>query len=302
MNKEYDDLVIESAVHLFPDPKNTKKSIDFSFARLSSDTSQFSSTAHEAFSALFSQNDSRVTSIGNNLHLYLFGESPKTNVDYYKIMNGKRLDCVPGIILIDQAVAFANLYNYHPQDRSDRVTQISTVDFGKAVLPYLITYLCLRNPYSFSENSLSFQSGSMFLTFSAKRLNLLHGSDIPKVLVDSIYYQILVKDLKLVSEHDFSAAFCAPEFNMVRETISFTLSLVYTPQKTSLSANLDNRILSYLDTTGGSTRKQIADYFDISDRMMNYHLQSLVASGKIYRDGSLTSPKLLYKKTIQKKI
>jgi hypothetical protein len=212
-------------------------------------------------------------------------------------MNGKKIENVPGIIFLDQAVAFANLYNYQLQDRSQKITKNTPINFGKIILPYLIAYICMRNPYSFSENSLSLDTESARITFVAKKFQFSHGNEIPLALSNNILYKILVEEMNLVNQEDFKRAFNCPEFNMGMEIVSSCLCLMYFLPKTYLSSDLDKRIIKYLEVTGGSKRKDIASYFGISDRMMNYYLQSLVASGEIYREGNMTSPYLIYKKT-----
>jgi len=293
MEKPYDDIVIRSAPHLFRDPVLAEERIEKAYSLLSGNL-LFSPNADKAFADLFRQGDRRAALPGESLRL--IGEPPRTNVEAFRAMSGKTIEFVPTAILLDQAVGFASLYNYRSQDRSDRVTRAHEVNFGKAVLPYLVAYLCLRNPYSFAENSLSFESGSMLVSFVAKTLPFLHGTDIPSLLESDISYEILVRQLGLVEPEDFSKAFACPEFKLVEENVSSTLRLSYTPEWPRSALGLDERILRYLETSNGASRKEMAAYFGISDRMMSYRLQALVESGKVLREGSLTSPRLIYRK------
>lgn len=220
--------------------------------------------------------------------LYLEGSSPLVPFDYlYRVLNKKVFSTEPWYIVMDQCSDFFELYDANIQNRLSFAARNVSVQAEDYIIPLFIIFLNIRNVYSKIRPSLFIYEGHIVFRFERDYLKtadlyLIKHSNIYKLIVDILKLENKAK-IDYIIENDLTI-----EIDGTIVTIHKELYSVRHPDKKS-------RIIDYIKAKKEVTAKELANYFNLSKRMINYYLAELIEEEIVLRIGDTNSSNARYK-------
>ncbi len=227
----------------------------------------------------------------------LVGDRPSnSSLSYLYRPEGITLQKMPLARYVDYVCDFLSLYNEEFQDRNRKVTQYSYIRYDQLLFPYVLASIIAGyTPNSTMGIRISFHYGIFAFTFRNKFGPSMNADVFIKSLIKDPMFEVLSSGLGVIGQDDFVQAFFNKRMTFTRESGGDFVTIQYLKDYGSRNNALKDRVLFLIDWTGGLSRKEIADYFQKSDRTMNNVLRELIDEGKIFRTGTTHDPTAKYK-------
>lgn len=289
MIKNYD--AIRFSTDVFPNFQEAKNRIDNAYIKFKN---IFPDECDELFDLFFNYQNRDVRYYPADSIKFVDSLSVNMVESYY--YGNRTVGNVPYILILNEIVKFLKQHNYTLQDRNSFVTRILDLKYENAFLPYVILFFIIRNKYSLFKPILLVEDGTIQLIFEADYRYSFSELFISSKLSKEPAYKLLVSELKIVSESSIKDAIsrCNErrdlDFNIYNNLTVFSYEIYH-----SNSRNFEERIVKYLERMGPTSRKDLAVYFEVSDRKMAYALSDLLYKGKIIKSTeSKYSPHTMY--------
>ena len=244
-----------------------------------------------AINNLFNSLDNRFFSMN------ISGDQPKSLLPTYPFKpEGYSFSEVPLAVMITNACQFFSNYNEKIQDRNYTVTKYKEYRYEEILLPYILASIIGGYSIdSFIGVNMRYHLGIFYFSFDNRFGESSNISSFLDNIQKTDYYDILVNHLKICSSEDFLAAFEKNKIVFAHEENGNFVSLqAFKQYDESTQDKLKDRILSYVEYAGNTTRKELAQYFNKSDRTILYVLEELMKEQKITRIGAQNSPTAKY--------
>lgn len=220
--------------------------------------------------------------------LYLEGTDPLVSFDYvYYALNKKTFNSEPWYMVMDQCADFFELYDANIQDRSSFIATTKIIKAEVYIVPLFIVFLNYRNMYSKLTPVLLVHNGQIIFRFEQEINEPISTFSIKK----SIFYDLLVNKLKLED----------------KKVVDFILEneLIFEPRETVLTirkqlyplrhSSKKERIINYIKAKHVVSAQELAVYFNLSKRMINYYIAELIDEGIVIREGEINSSTAKYR-------
>ena len=260
-------------------------------SRVNLDELKYNGRFTELYSLFFDQRSFYNFYPGDNL--YLEGTNPLTSSDFvYYALNKTTFRNEPWYIIIDQVSDFFELYNVKIQDRHAFVATSKTIKVEDYVIPLFLVFFCFRNTFSKIMPSLYIHDGTIVFRFEAIASSALSMFSITQ----SDVYDFLINTLKL-EDKQLVNHILLDELN-----ISFNQSIIMIKKQLyPVKANSKKeRIIKYIKAKKIVTAQELADYFNVSKRMINYYIADLIDEEIIIRIGEVNASNTKYRINIDK--
>lgn len=239
----------------------------------------------EAYNLLFGK---RINNFFNGDSLYLEGTDPLVSFDFvYHILNKKTFDTEPWYMVMDQCADFFELYDVNIRDRSSFVALSKIVKAEDYVVPLFIVFLNNRNIFSKLTPALFVHNGQIIFRFELK-----NNEPISEFLIKkSIFYDLLVNKFKLEDEK-------VVDFILEKELSFETTGTIMTIRKQLYPVKYSSkkeRIINYIKAKRVASAQELAIYFNLSKRMINYYIAELINEGIVIREGETNSSTAKYR-------
>ena len=244
-----------------------------------------------AINNLFNSLDNKFFSIN------VSGDQPKSLSPTFPFKpEGYSFSEVPLAVMITNACQFFSNYNEKIQDRNYTVTQYKEYRYEKILLPYILASIIGGYSIdSFIGVNMRYHLGIFYFSFDNTFGENFNLSSFLNNIQKTDYYDILVNHLKICSNEDFLEAFKKEKIDFAyEENGNFVSFQVLKQYDDNTQDKLKDRILSYIEYVGNTTRKELAQYFNKSDRTILYVLEELIKEQKIIRIGAQNSPAAKY--------
>ena len=244
-----------------------------------------------AINNLFNSLDNRFFAVNTS------GDQPKNLLPTYPFKSeGYTFSEAPLAVMIANACQFFSNYNEKIQNRNYTVTKYKECRYEEILLPYVLA--AIIGGYSmdtFIEVNMRYHLGTFYFSFDNRFGKNLNRSSFIDNIQKTDYYDILVNHLEICSNEDFLAAFENDKVTYAYgENGNFICLQVFKQYDDSSQDKFEDRILSYIEYAGNTTRKELAKYFNKSDRTILYVLEELMKEQKIARIGAQNSPTAKY--------
>ena len=271
MKPNIDDALFNSQNRFLKNNRIEKRIKDASFANEYCDL----------ISLFFGKN---VTTLFNGQKLRIRGDKPPIAFDFvFNALNGTTFSNMPFIVVLDQCADFLDSYNALVQDRSNFVSRYNFVDNTNYLIDLFAYLLDFRNQFSPLIPQLIVQDGEIILAFESYAANLVNSN-----IENTKAYKFL-KELFL---NDNSNRHLANEFNIESKgKVIIIKKRIYQVKHNTREKN----IISYIRAKGEASAQEIADYFDITKRTVNYIIRELINRKIVERIGSPNEPNVKYR-------
>lgn len=280
--------LIESTYNICPKGKDKKEYAGSVYQNCKRDNPGREEEIDKAFSFLFDLKYEYIRFPGNVTILDL---SRATGKAIGGVMNTRRIENLPLIIQIDQAISYIKGSNYEGRDRGKMVAEVKEYAFDQELMPYILLAILCRNCVYVSETRISYLHGYFLFTY----LSTLDEPTISSILQDAKknwMMKICIEYFGLMSWDRFEAALNDERLTM--RTIGSDVSLQFKGNEAGSTNTLKLRVLKYLDSKETASRRELSQYFEVSDRWMNKILNDLEKEGEIELRGERRSPNLTY--------
>ena len=220
--------------------------------------------------------------------LYLEGTNPLVSFDYvYHAINKKTFRFEPWYIIMDQCTDFFELYNADVQDRSTFVAENRSINATDYVIPLFIIFLSCRNVFSKLTPSLFIHDGQIVFRFECDLTNIPNVFSIKKSPMYDLLINIFQLENKLLVNHILDDELRFEKHNTILTIRKQLYSVRFFDKK--------ERIIKYIKAKKIVSAQELADYFKVSKRMINYYISDLIDEGIIVRIGFTNSSNARYK-------
>lgn len=242
-----------------------------------------------SFSAIYSLLfEKRDFNFFNGDSLYLEGSDPLVSFGFvYNILNKKTFASEPWYVVMDQCADFFDLYKGTIQNRLEFVATNKLINASNYIIPLFIIFFECRNIFSIFTPALLIIDGQIVFRFECDKTkinNLL-------LINNSITYQFLVNKLNLEDKEvvDF---ILQNELEIERrDTIITIRKRLYTVKH----FDKKTKILDYIKAKQIVSAQELAEYFKLTKRMINYYIAELINEGKVIRVGEVNSSNAKYR-------
>lgn len=209
--------------------------------------------------------------------------------------DGIVLEKMPLARLVEYSCDFLSLYNEKVQDRNRNVTAYSYVEYDRILLPLVLSAIVAGySPSSMAGVSISYHLGVFSFSFRNRLGSSMSSSEFVAAMFNDPAFGLLCSEIGAVNKDGFARAFSDEKVSLGHEHGGDFVTIQYIKSYDSKEAALKDRVQSFIEWTGKASRKEISEYFQKSDRLINYVLKELISEGKIRRIGELHDPKAKY--------
>lgn len=209
--------------------------------------------------------------------------------------DGIVLEKMPLARLVEYSCDFLSRYNEKVQDRNRNVTAYSYVEYDRILFPLVLSAIIAGySTSSMTGVSISYHLGVFSLSFRNRLGPSMSSSEFVAAMVKDPMFRLLCSEIGAVDKDGFARAFSDEKVSFGHEHGGDFATIQYAKPYDSKEAALKDRVQFFIQWTGKASRKEISEYFQKSDRLINYVLKDLVAEGKIRRIGELHDPTAKY--------
>ena len=220
--------------------------------------------------------------------LYLEGSEPPSRFDFvYSALNKKIFQYEPLLSVMDQCADFFELYDVDVQDRTSFVSKYYSIKAEDYIVPLFIILVELGNSFSYVNPQLFIYEGQIVLRFekdSTKLFSIL-GLKTSKI------YAFLVNNL-LLEEKEKVDRILEFDFTYEQDERFMTIRKRLYQVK---HFDKESRIIDYIKAKKIVSAQELAIYFGLSKRMINYYISDLINKGIVIREGNTNSSLAKYK-------
>lgn len=214
--------------------------------------------------------------------LYLEGTTPPVSFDFvYRALNRKTFQAEPWYMIMDQCSDFFELYDASIQDRSSFVATNKIIKAEDYVIPLFIIFLNARNIYSKISPMLFVHDGQIVLRFEYNSAVAISSYSFEK----SQLYDFLINVLKLEDKKTVNHILENELEIKKEESILLIKKKLYSVRHYGKK----ERIIDYIKSKRIISAQELADYFNLSKRMINYYIADLIKDGIVIREGESNS-------------
>lgn len=203
----------------------------------------------------------------------------------------RRIENLPLLIQIDQAISYMKRFNYEGRDRGKMIAEVKEYAYDQELVPYILLAILCRNYVYISETHISYSHGYFSFTY----LSTLNEPTISSVLQNAKknwMMKVCIEYFKLTSWDHFERALNDERLRLAPD--GSVVSLQFKGNEAGSTNTLKLRTLKYLNSKEDASRKELSQYFEVSDRWMNKILSDLEKEGEIELRGKRRSPNLKY--------
>lgn len=209
--------------------------------------------------------------------------------------DGIVLEKMPLVRLVEYSCDFLSLYNEKAQNRNRNVTAYSYIEYDRILLPFVFSAIVAGySASSMAGVSISYHLGVFSFSFRNRFGPSMASSEFVAAMFDDPAFKLLCSEIGAVDKDGFSRAFSDEKVSFGHEYGGDFVTVQYTKPYDSKEAALKDRVQFFIEWTGKASRKEISEYFQKSDRLINYVLKELISEGKIRRIGELHDPTAKY--------
>lgn len=205
--------------------------------------------------------------------------------------NTRRIENLPLMIQIDQAISYIKRFNYEGRNRGKMVAEVKEYAFDQELMPYILLAILCRNPVYISETSISYSHGYFLFTYLST-LNEPTRNSIFQDAKKNWLMKVCIEYFGLTSWDRFEAALNDERLRLA--TMDSSVSLQFKGNEAGPTNTMQLRVLKYLNSKETASRRELSQYFEVSDRWMNKILNDLEKEGEIELMGERRSPHLRY--------
>lgn len=209
--------------------------------------------------------------------------------------DGIVLERMPLARLVEYSCDFLSLYNEKVQDRNRNVTAYSYVEYDRILFPFVLSAIVAGySASSMAGVSISYHLGVFSFSFRNRFGPSMSSSEFVDAMFNDPTFKLLCFEIGAVDKDGFARAFSDEKVSFGHEHEGDFVTIQYAKPYDSKEAALKDRVQFFIEWTGKASRKEISEYFQKSDRLINYVLKELISEGKIRRIGELHDPTAKY--------